>query len=66
MGYLNDQQGIMNRYLGESKQWEKHLPRCRKFITSTFEDPGGGEKKESVAVLGSGWLLDVPLDHLQL
>jgi len=65
MGYLRDQQGIMNRYLRESSNWKEHLERTRAFISSSFktafpeDNPG-----ESVAVLGSGWLLDVPLEKL--
>ena len=65
MGYLRDQQGIMTRYLREAPQWKEHLDRSRAFIQSTF--PAGGHegvKKGTLVVLGSGWLLDVPLDHL--
>ncbi len=50
----------MNRYLRESAGWNKHLERTRKFISDSFAHT----EAESVAVLGSGWLLDVPLDHL--
>lgn len=66
MGYLEDQQGIMKRYLRESEHWKKHLDHCRNFIKSTFLLPEREEKMDSIAVLGSGWLLDVPLDHLSL
>ena len=62
MGYLRDQEGIMNRYLGESEQWQSHLEKTREFIAGSFT----GCRAESVAVLGSGWLLDVPLDKLML
>jgi len=61
MGYLRDQEGIMNRYLGESDQWKFHLEKTRNFIAASFT----GSRIESVAVLGSGWLLDVPLDELR-
>jgi len=60
MGFIRDQEGIMNRYLRESSQWKKHLERTRKFIAGSFGQTGA----ESAAVLGSGWLLDVPLDDL--
>ncbi len=60
MGFIKDQEGIMNRYLRESSQWSMHLERTRKFIVDSFAHT----EAESVAVLGSGWLLDVPLDHL--
>lgn len=65
MGYLRDQEGIMNRYLRESDQWEGHLDRTRNFIKSSFPiNPEGKKNPGAVAVLGSGWLLDVPLEHL--
>ena len=67
MGYLRDQQGIMNRYLRESTQWKDHLERTRNFIQSSFPlDPDGKKILGAVAILGSGWLLDVPLEHLRL
>jgi hypothetical protein len=61
MGFVRDQEGIMNRYLGESEQWKSHLDRTRAFIADSFSDP----RIQSVAVLGSGWLLDVPLEELR-
>lgn len=65
MGYHRDQQGIMNRYLRESSNWNKHLEQTRSFIASAFMSAfPEGDKKESVAILGSGWLLDVPLEEL--
>lgn len=65
MGYLKDQQGIMNRYFRESSHWKGHLDRTRDFIKSAFTTyPPGENSTDSVAVLGSGWLLDVPLDEL--
>jgi hypothetical protein len=62
MGFVKDQEGIMNRYLGESAQWQHHLEKTRSFIAGSFI----GSPADSVAVLGSGWLLDVPLDELRL
>lgn len=60
MGYIRDQEGIMNRYLRESSNWQNHLQNTRNFISASF----AGTRAGSVAVLGSGWLLDVPLDDL--
>ena len=60
MGYIRDQEGIMNRYMRETSGWRSHLENTRNFIQNAFEDT----EAETVAVLGSGWLLDVPLDHL--
>ena len=50
----------MNRYLRESSHWKQHLELTRNFISESFSHT----EAETVAVLGSGWLLDVPLDHL--
>lgn len=61
MGYLRDQDGIMNRYMRESKNWDQHLHRARNFINASFT----GKSIESLAVLGSGWWLDIPLDELR-
>ena len=60
MGFISDQEGIMNRYLRESSNWESHLQKTRDFIQYSFLDT----QIESVAVLGSGWLLDVPIEVL--
>ncbi len=60
MGFVKDQEGIMNRYMRESSHWAKHLERSRNFISEAFNHSDA----ETVAVLGSGWLLDVPLDKL--
>jgi len=60
MGFLKDQEGIMNRYIREVSPWENHLENSRNFIAGSFNQT----EAESVAVLGSGWLLDVPLNHL--
>lgn len=50
----------MNRYMRESSHWKTHLERTRNFISTSFQQT----EAESVAVLGSGWLLDVPLEFL--
>ena len=60
MGFVRDQEGIMNRYLREHSGWEVHLKRTRSFIETSFSQGSVG----SVAILGSGWLLDVPLENL--
>lgn len=51
----------MRRYLQESGTWKQHLERTRTFIAESFS----ASHIQSVAVLGSGWLLDVPLDLLR-
>jgi hypothetical protein len=60
MGYYSDQDGILRRYQREAMQWENHLTATRSAILSAV--PAIGHKK--VAILGSGWLLDVPFGEL--
>lgn len=60
MGYLSDQKGIINRYIREREGWQEHLKKSREFILRTVQEV----KPESVTVLGSGWLLDFPLEEI--
>lgn len=60
MGYLSNQMGIMRRYLDRSNDWQKHLFQSHKLILSEVKR----RKPNSVAFLGSGWLLDIPLKEL--
>ncbi len=60
MGYFTDQSGIMNRYERERKHWDAHLNNTKAFAIQAMQ--GKGNKK--AAVLGSGWLLDVPIEEL--
>ena len=60
MRFLSDQEGIMNRYLRESANWQSHLQNTQNFIMESFRD----SNPETVAILGSGWLLDLPLENL--
>jgi len=59
MGYINDQKGIMNRYLRESEGWDEHIEHTRAFITAHLMK----HNPPSLSVLGSGWLLDFPLEE---
>jgi len=59
-GFKNDQQGIINRYIRESGGWDTHLQNTKDFILQSAKS----KKKKSCVVLGSGWLLDVPIDEL--
>lgn len=60
MGYFTDQQGIMNRFLHDPGAWEHHLANSRQYILNFVRK----NKPGKVAILGSGWLLDVPLEEL--
>jgi hypothetical protein len=60
MGYKADSQGIIDRYINVNGAWEGHLQHAKSFILKAI----AGKKIENLAVLGSGWLLDLPLDEL--
>lgn len=50
----------MNRYLREKENWDPHLQNTKEFIINSFQNPA----TKTIAILGSGWLLDVPLEKL--
>ena len=58
--FKNDQQGIINRYMRETENWDKHLQNTKEFIIQSTKQ----KKKNTCMILGSGWLLDVPIDEL--
>lgn len=60
-GYVKDQMGIQNRYVRESQQWHSHLEKTKQFIVDSMKIVS---QHNSVAVLGSGWLFDVPINDL--
>lgn len=60
MGLSGDQDGIMERYINEEGYWNEHLNNSKGFIQRVVEEI----KPKSIAVLGSGWLLDVPVEFL--
>lgn len=60
-GYVTDQKGIQNRFVREREHWQSHLDNTKQYI---LESAKRRVSKKSVAVLGSGWLLDVPVAEL--
>jgi len=60
MGYYNYQQGLIYRHLNQEGGWKSHLQNCRRFILKALEI----HKPVRVTVLGSGWLLDLPLKEI--
>ncbi len=60
MGYFGDQAGIMRRYRREQEHWDTHLQNTRQFAVRAMQ----GKNHQTAAVLGSGWLLDVPINEL--
>jgi hypothetical protein len=60
LGYYNYQQGLIYRHIGQENGWDSHLGNCRKFILEAV----GYYCPDKVTVLGSGWLLDLPLAEM--
>jgi len=60
MGYYNYQNGLIYRHLNQEGGWDNHLARSRSFILKALEY----HKPEKVTVLGSGWLLELPLAEM--
>jgi len=60
MGYFDDQSGIIRRYQRERECWDAHLQNTRKFAVEAMQT----KSHTSAAVLGSGWLLDVPVEEM--
>lgn len=55
-----EQQGIIKRYLNNQSLWESHLEETKSFIAETLTPISAN----SAAVLGSGWLIDIPMDFM--
>lgn len=60
MRYVADQKGIIDRYIKEANAWANHLENTKQAIINGAQGRTGG----NCAILGSGWLLDVPLEFL--
>lgn len=60
MGYYNYQNGLIYRHLSQEGGWDSHIEHCRSFILKALDF----YKPEKVTVLGSGWLLELPIAEL--
>jgi hypothetical protein len=60
MGYYNYQRGLIFHHLNEGGGWNSHLKNCRNFILKAVDF----YKPSIITVLGSGWLLDLPLKEI--
>lgn len=60
MDYYNYQNGLIYRHLHQEGGWDSHLEHCRNFIIRALDF----YKPEKVTVLGSGWLLELPLAEM--
>ncbi|MCL2328246.1 MAG: hypothetical protein FWC39_07000 [Bacteroidetes bacterium] len=60
LGYTTDQEGILRRFLREEQGWRTHLEHSKQCIREFYAD----KQYKSIAIFGSGWLLDVPINDL--
>ena len=60
MGFYDYQNRLIYRHLNQESGWDSHLEHCREFIIRAIDF----YKPEKVTVLGSGWLLELPLAEL--
>lgn len=60
LGFIGDQLGIAHRFHTEGTGWSHHLSKTGSSIVSSLTD----SSKNRIAILGSGWLLDIPLEKI--
>ena len=60
MKYYDYQQGLIQRHLNQEGGWDSHLEHCRNFILKALDL----YKPTRITVLGSGWLLDLPISEM--
>lgn len=61
MGYLSQAVGLRGRFRRRRELWKAHLEQTKRFV---MEGAESCSTREKVVVLGSGLLLDVPLEAL--
>ena len=61
MGYLSEAIGLKCRYKRHLDSWRHHLEKTRQFVLFAASK---SQRREKVIILGSGLLLDVPLETL--
>jgi hypothetical protein len=60
MGYYDYQSGLIYRHLNQESGWNSHLEKCRSYILRAIDK----HKPGKVTVLGSGWLLELPIAEI--
>jgi hypothetical protein len=60
MGYYDYQHGLIVRHINQDDGWKSHIERCRLFILKAIDI----SRPEAITVLGSGWLLELPLEEM--
>ncbi len=60
LGYYDYQNGLIYRHLNQEGGWDSHLEKCRAYIMRMIAH----FKPEKITVLGSGWLLELPVAEI--
>jgi hypothetical protein len=60
MGYYSYQQGLILHHLNQDNGWDNHLDHCRNFILKALDIV----RPSRITVLGSGWLMELPLAEI--
>ena len=60
LGYYDYQSGLIFRRLDQQTGWDEHLEKCRNYILKAIDK----YKPSKVTVLGSGWLLELPIAEM--
>lgn len=60
LGYYDDREGIMRRYILEREAWAIHLENTQQAV----KDFAKNKDRSQCLVFGSGWWLDVPTEFL--
>lgn len=60
MGYYDYQNGLIFRHMNQEGGWDEHCRRSRNFILKALDL----YKPQKTTILGSGWLLDLPLAEI--
>jgi len=60
LGYTSDQAAIMRRYIREQQGWKTHLENTRQAIVEGLLQ----HKAKTLRILGSGYLLDIPVEEI--
>jgi len=60
LGYYDYQSGLIYRHLNQEGGWDTHLEKSRDYIMRMIAH----FRPEKITVLGSGWLLDLPVAEI--
>jgi hypothetical protein len=60
LGYYNYHNAFINRHINQKGGWDSHLLQCRNYIIKALKN----YNPDKVTVLGSGWLLELPLAEM--